>query len=250
MYDTKECFKKYKNEGFFIIQNFLEKKLVLKIIKEISDAKNVEKYFDKKKRLRRIEKLYNKGKHLKSVNIMLKDLLKKIFNKQFCIFKDKFNSKPPKGEGFFSHYDGIFYFKNNKNELKKGWYEYSNYFVNVLIALDNSNKTNGTIQIAKKHKGGFNELIKNTNNDGTPNLKKKIEKSIKFFTIKLKIGDIVIFSNICPHRSDKNRSNKPRRNLYYTYIKDSNFSKYQYKKYFTDKKNSKNKNFKTLEGKI
>ena len=36
-----------------------------------------------------------------------------LFEKKFTIFKDKYNAKPPKGEGFYAHYDGIFYFKNN-----------------------------------------------------------------------------------------------------------------------------------------
>ena len=247
---TKEYLKKYNNDGFFIYRDFLQKQMVKMILKEIGKAKNVDIYFDKKKRLRRIEKLYNKGKYLKLTNTLIQNFLKKIFKKKFCIFKDKYNCKPPKGEGFFSHYDGIFYFKNKKNKLKKGWYEYSSYFVNVLIALDNSNKTNGTIQIAKKHKGGFNKLIKNTNYDGTPNLKKKVENNTKFYPINLKIGDVVVFSNTCPHKSDKNKSKKSRRNLYYTYIRDSKDSKHQYKKYFIDKKNSKNKTLKALEGKI
>ena len=43
----------------------------------------------------------------------------------------------------------------------------------------------------------------------------------------LNIGDIVIFSNTCPHRSKKNNSEKNRRVLYYTYT-------------FIDKEKSKN----------
>ena len=46
------------------------------------------------------------------------------------------------------------------NKRSKGWYEYSNFFINVLIALDDSNKKNGTIEIAKKHNGDFLKLLK------------------------------------------------------------------------------------------
>ena len=80
---------------------------------------------------------------------------KEIFNFEFTIFKDKFNAKPPGGEGFFAHYDGVFNFKNENNQNKNGWYEYSDCFVNVLIALDPCNIKNGTIEIANSHNKSF-----------------------------------------------------------------------------------------------
>ena len=86
---------------------------------------------------------------------------------------------------------------------KNGWYEYSNFFVNVLIALDECNKKNGTIELAKQHKGNFNDLLKKTKNDGTPAIKSSVLKNIKFNAINLKIGDAVFFSNTCPHKSKK-----------------------------------------------
>ena len=68
---------------------------------------------------------------------------------------------------------------------------------------------------------------------------------LHYRTINLKVGDIVIFSNKCPHRSDKNNTNQPRRNLYYTYTNGSDKS--LYRKYFNDKKKSKNNTRKSLE---
>jgi len=41
--------------------------------------------------------------------------MKLIFDENFLIFKDKFNAKPPGGDGFYAHYDGIFQFKDDKN---------------------------------------------------------------------------------------------------------------------------------------
>tara|TARA_B100000700_G_scaffold310746_1_gene391698 strand:+ start:285 stop:1022 length:738 start_codon:yes stop_codon:yes gene_type:complete len=240
--------KKFRDNGFFILKNFVNKKFVIEILKEIKNAKKVDKYYDKKKKIRRIERIYNKGYNLIILNKKIEFLLKKIFNKKFYIFKDKYNAKPPKGEGFYAHYDGVFYFTNKKKQLKKGWYEYSKTFISVLIALDACNKRNGTLEIAKKHKGNFNKLLKNTNNDGTPNIKKEIEKKTSFRAINLKVGDIVVFSNTCPHRSEKNYSNSHRRTLYYTYSSGSKGS--QYKKYFIDKKNSINKTSKSLEGRV
>ena len=236
--------KKFIDDGFLVFKKFIDKKFVIKILEEIKKAKKVDIYYDKKNKLRRIERIYNKGHHLNILNKKIELFLKEIFKKKFYIFKDKYNAKPPKGEGFYAHYDGVFYFTNKKKQLKKGWYEYSKTFISILIALDVSNKTNGTIEIAKKHNGKFEKLLKNTNNDGTPNIKKEIEKKTRFKSINLKVGDIVAFTNTCPHRSKKNHSNSHRRALYYTYSSGSEGS--QYKKYFTDKKNSINTTSKSL----
>ena len=155
--------KKYSENGFLIEKNYFNKDDVNKITNEIQNLKkNVDLYYDKKGKLRRIERLYDKGESLNLANSKIMDLLKKIFETSFTIFKDKFNAKPPGGEGFFAHYDGIFKFRNEKNELKKGWYEYGNIFVNVLIALDQFDETNGTIEIAKADEGNFDELFLNT----------------------------------------------------------------------------------------
>ena len=111
--------KKFRDNGFFILKNFVNKKFVIEILKEIKNAKKVDKYYDKKKKIRRIERIYNKGYNLIILNKKIEFLLKKIFNKKFYIFKDKYNAKPPKGEGFYAHYDGVFYFTNKKKTIKK-----------------------------------------------------------------------------------------------------------------------------------
>ena len=229
--------KIFLNDGYFIYKNFISKAFSKNIIKDINKSLNTVKYFDKNLNLRRIEKLYNKGDFLKILNIQILLLLKNIFRKDFIIFKDKFNAKPPGGDGFFAHYDGVFHFTNSKNEKKNGWYEYGDFFINVLVALDKCDRTNGSLELAKSHKGNFKKLLKNTKNDGTPALKSEIESRLSFKLINLEIGDIVIFSNTCPHRSKKNRTKKQRRILYYTYSLKKNGSKYL--KYFKNKKKVK-----------
>tara|TARA_B100001027_G_scaffold215847_1_gene190699 strand:- start:318 stop:1061 length:744 start_codon:yes stop_codon:yes gene_type:complete len=241
---------KFKKNGFFKVENFFDKKTIKKVKKDITNLpkKNVDIYFDKKNKLRRIERLYDKSKNLKNINKKINIFLNNFFGKKFKIFKDKFNAKPPGGEGFDAHYDGIFHYINNNNKIKNGWYEYGNNFINVLIALDNSYKKNGTIQIAKAHRGSFNKLLTNTKKDFTPNLKPSVEKKLKFKIIDLNAGDIVIFKNTCPHRSRKNKSKLDRKTLYYTYLP----TKYgfKYKQYFKDKSDSKNSTSKSLSGDI
>lgn len=244
--NSEVCRIIYKTEGFFIIRNCFNKSIIKKIILEIILAKNTVKYYDQNNLPRRVEKIYNKGKTLKKVNNTIKDLLKKIFTKSFVIFKDKFNSKPPGGEGFEAHYDGVFQFKSKFNKVNNGWYKYGDEFVNVLVALDYCNKKNGTIEIAKAHKNNFNYLLKKTKKNGTPNLKNL--KGLKFIPITLNAGDLLIFKNTCPHRSKKNNSSNNRRTLYYTYTPSVYGSKYR--DYFNDKNESKNKTSKSLSKKI
>ena len=241
----------YNKTGYLKINNFIKIKEVCEIELELERClknKKILKYKDKNGKIRRIEKIYDKGQFLKKFDFDVKNLLKKIFKKKYSIFKDKLNIKPPGGEGFFAHYDGIFKFKNKKNKKLNGWYEYSDNFINVLLAINTCNKKNGTIELAKASKGNFYDLLKNTNNDGTPNLKKSYESKLNFKFINLKVGDILIFSNKCPHRSKKNRSNKNRKILYYTYT--NNASKDLYKKYFLDKVSSTNKKSKSLSGEL
>ncbi len=238
----------YNKRGYFVIKNVFSDKFVKKIIFDCENINNAEIYYDRVGHIRRIERLYNKSPNLNQLNRKILNLLKKIFKEHFYIFKDKYNAKPPNGEGFYAHYDGVFHFYKNKKK-KRGWYEYSNKFINCLVALDNCNKKNGTIELAKSDNLSFENLIKNTKQDGSPNLKIQYEKKLKFQKIILKKGDICFFSSTCPHRSEKNLSKSNRRIIYYTY----NPKKFgdNYKKYFLDKKNSQNKNsYKSLIGKI
>jgi ectoine hydroxylase-related dioxygenase (phytanoyl-CoA dioxygenase family) len=236
--------KKYIEKGFFIIDKFFDSSCVDAIKQEIELAKNVDKYFDENGIIRRIERLYNKGKKLNEINEKILKQLNVIFSEEYTIFKDKFNAKPQGGEGFFAHYDGIFIFKDTNGISKKGWYEYTDIFVNVLVALDPCNKKNGTIQIANMHDESFENLLLKTKKNSTPEILEKELKKINFFNIELNVGDILIFDNRCPHKSEKNLSNKSRGTLYYTYTQKKYGSFYD--KYFNDKQGSKANKSKSL----
>ena len=55
-------------------------------------------------------------------------------------------------------------------------------------------------------KNEFDKLLENTRKDGTPFLKHEYAKKLKFKSINLKPGDLLFFSHLCPHKSDKNNS--------------------------------------------
>ena len=175
--NTKDFYLEYQKKGYFIVKEFLTKnqvKIILKDLKRIS-KKNKNIFYDKNYKIRRIEKIYNKSKNLRDLNKDILKFLKFIFMENFTIFKDKVNFKPPGGEGFYPHYDGIFHFFKNKKKMR-GWYEYSNIFINCLVALDNCNKKNGALELAKEDKFSFDQLIKKTKKDGTQILLDTLKK--------------------------------------------------------------------------
>tara|TARA_B110000495_G_C22803862_1_gene469444 strand:- start:12 stop:758 length:747 start_codon:yes stop_codon:yes gene_type:complete len=223
----------YNKKGFAKIGNIIDKNILENLIEEIFRDDHSISYFDNDNILRRIEQFYNKGEALLTLNKNILKLLYDIFSKDFVIFKDKYNAKPPGGEAFYPHYDGIFHWKNNHGEVKNGWYEYAPEFVNVLIAIDDSDSHNGTIEIAEQHNFTFDKLLLNTYKNGTPEIIKKISNQLNFKKINLNKGDAVIFSHKCPHRSGENNSNISRRIIYYTY-NESKFGN-NYNKYFEDK---------------
>ena len=137
--------KDYLQKGYFTIKKIFDESTISTLINEIEVAKNVDKYLDKNGKIRRIEKLFNKGNELTFINNQVLKILRNVFEEDYTIFKDKFNAKPPGGEGFFAHYDGVFMFTDKNNVKKKGWYEYSDTFLNVLISIYPCNKVNCTI---------------------------------------------------------------------------------------------------------
>ena len=238
----------YKKNGFVKIENVFDEPFINNIIGELENLTDIDTYKDSNGKLRRVERVYNKGVYLKKLGLVVKQKLKDVFGFNFNIFKDKYNFKPPGGEGFFCHYDGVFYFYDSNNKKKRGWYEYADYFVNVAIPMDPCSERNATLEMSQIHNLAFDKLILNTKNDGTPDLLENVEKKLNFQTLNLNIGDIAIFSNLTPHRSKKNNSSISRRILYYTYTPEKFGNNYE--KYFFDKKNSKNKTSKSLSGEI
>ena len=91
----------FDNDGYFVFKNFVKNNFILQLTKEINNSQNTLKYFDKFGNLRRVEKFYDKGKYLIDLNKKISDILRQVFDKEFLIFEDKFNAKPPGGEGFF-----------------------------------------------------------------------------------------------------------------------------------------------------
>ena len=242
--------KEYLEKGYVIVKNGMTTDICEGAFEELITAENTIRYEDRNGNLRRLEKIYDKGENLLKIHSIFLNILKQSFGEDYTIFKDKYNAKPPGGEGFFPHYDGVFDWIDADGKDRDGWYCYASKFINVLVAIDECTVENGCLEVAKEDKGVYKELYENlkkgSEKDGI--ISKEYEDRLDFEPILLKAGDLVLFSDNAVHRSAKNRSNKDRRTLYYTYNLASDGDKYQ--EYFDDKKNTQNKTSGTLSGEI
>jgi len=242
----KKLHLEYKEKGFCVLKDVIDKTVLESAYKEIIGSTETNIYKDRLNNLRRIENIFDKGDNLRLINKTFLDCLSKIFSEDFTLFKDKYNAKPSGGEGFFAHYDGIFTWVDKDGVERDGWHYYSDKFVNILVAIDAMTEKNGPLEIAIEHNGSFNDLLKNTKNNNTPDLRPEIEASLNFKKIFINPGDIVLFSSRCPHRSGRNSSLKDRRTIYYSYNPLSEGD--HYLQYFKDKDASKNNTSKSLSG--
>lgn len=242
--------EEYENNGFTLLDSILSTEQLRKIsaaIKDLSTSNNIDLYKDRSGLVRRMENFTYKNNVLEELNEGVRELLRYLTNEVQVLFKDKVNFKPPKGEGFFAHYDGVFQFKNSDGDIRNGWYEYANDYNNILITLDEFTNENGPLEVANTHVGNFDQLLKNTTCDGTPNLKTEVEDRCNFTPMICGAGSIIIFKHSCPHRSSVNNSQKERGSLYWTYTPSDNEKIYE--QYYKDKADSQNKN-KALTGSL
>ena len=77
---------KFKKKGFIKIKKFFSKKLINKILEEVSNSENTDIYFDRNGNLRRIERLFDKGKNLKFVNKKILNFLNRFLKKKISHF--------------------------------------------------------------------------------------------------------------------------------------------------------------------
>lgn len=242
--------KEYLEKGYVIIPSGMSSEIYENAFTELNKAEGTLRYEDRNGNLRRLEKIYDKGENLLKIHSLFLDILKKTFNEEYVIFKDKYNAKPSGGEGFFAHYDSVFDWIDANGENRDGWYCYASKFINVLVAIDECSVENGCLEIAKEDKGVYKDLYQNLakgkEKDGI--ISKEYEDRLEFTPVLLQPGDLVLFSDNAIHRSGKNNSDKYRRTLYYTYNLKSDGNNYQ--EYFDDKENTKNKTSGTLSGEI
>jgi 2-aminoethylphosphonate dioxygenase len=231
--------EEYAAKGFFSVPNFIssdETSCLKKAIEEVKGHPDVDVYYDRSNLARRLEYFVFKHEAFQQVNEKIKSFLLNVTSKEQSLFKDKVNFKPPSGEGFFAHYDGIFEWSHKDGIIKHGWYEYATTFNNALITLDDFTTENGTLELADSRYDNFKKLLADTEGDGSPFLRVEIVQELDFTPIIVPKGSLIIFKHTCAHQSSPNRSLYERGSLYLTYtnLEEGEF----YEQYFADKHQS------------
>jgi 2-aminoethylphosphonate dioxygenase len=126
-----------------------------------------------------------------------------LLGEEAMLFKEKVNFKMPGGDGFKPHQDS-----------QAGWDAYVDFFISVLVSIDEATVENGCLQIcAGHHKRGLFQSWE-------PLTEKDME-GMEFKHLLTKPGDLVFFDCYAPHASEPNMTDKMRRLYYATYNKKS-----------------------------
>ncbi len=134
------------------------------------------------------------------------DLIGELYGEPACLFKDKLIYKHPGAKGYGLHQDWV------------AWERFPRSFLSVLVPLDPADEANGcTIVYPGYHRdgpltpadGSYRELPAET-----------VDES-RAVPLVLEPGDVAVFGGFTPHRSYANLSDRPRRQLYFSYSKFS-----------------------------
>ncbi|QEL14564.1 phytanoyl-CoA dioxygenase family protein [Limnoglobus roseus] len=137
----------------------------------------------------------------------LLSLLNDLYGEPAFLFKDKLIFKHPGAKGYALHQDWI------------AWGDtFPRSFLSLLVPLDPADEENGcTIVYPGYHHNGsltaedgnYHELPADT-----------VDES-RAVPLTLALGDVAVFGGFTPHRSNANLADRPRRQLYFSYTKES-----------------------------
>jgi len=133
----------------------------------------------------------------------LKTPVGQLLGEQATLFKEKVNFKMPGGDGFKPHQDS-----------QAGWDAYADFFISVLISIDEATVENGCLEIcAGHHKRGLFQSWEPLGDDDM--------EGMEFVPVPTRPGDLIFFDCYAPHQSKANMSNQIRRIYYATYNRES-----------------------------
>jgi hypothetical protein len=143
-------------------------------------------------------------------------VLAELYHEPACLFKDKLIFKPPGVKGYGLHQDWI------------AWPGFPRSFLTVLVPFDRAGADNGATEVfpgyhrngsLSAEDGDYHELPSDA-----------IDES-RGVLLEMEPGDVAIFGGFVPHRSQPNRSDHWRRQLYLSYNKLSDGGEQRAKHY-------------------
>lgn len=211
---SKQQVERFHRDGFLIVRSMYD----VEEMKEISQwtdevAASPEKaghymmYFESSKKdgsriISRIEDFvsFHTGFAELITHRRMSQAVSDLFGEEAVLFKDKINFKLSGGDGFREHQD-----------VQAGWDDYADLHITVLIAIDETNAENGSVEmIPGMHKQGvLGEMWAPLSNADTAHA--------VYEAVHCQPGDAVFFDSYTPHRSKPNKSNQVRRVLYITF---------------------------------
>jgi len=134
------------------------------------------------------------------------------------LFKEKVNFKMPGGDGFKPHQDS-----------QAGWEDYADYFISVMVCIDEATIENGCLQLVKgqQQRGLYRKWEPLTEED-------MADMDFRFYPTQP--GDVVFFDCYAPHASEPNLSDHIRRMYFATYNRLADGDQLQ--NYYADKRSS------------
>ena len=139
-----------------------------------------------------------------------------LLGEDVALFKEKINFKYPGADGFKPHQDS-----------QAGWWDYADYFITVMVCVDEATEENGCLQlVAGHHKQGLIREWEPLNEADT--------SKMDFIMTPTKPGDVAYIDSYTPHGSEPNMSDKMRRLYFATYsrLSDGDFLE----QYYADKR--------------
>ena len=129
----------------------------------------------------------------------LRNPVGQLLGEEAAMFKEKINFKMPGGDGFKPHQDS-----------QAGWDDYADFFISVLVCIDEATVENGCLEICGGHhkRGLFRSWEPLTDQDMA---------EMTFQPVPTKPGDLIFFDCYAPHGSEPNMSDATRRLYYPTY---------------------------------
>jgi 2-aminoethylphosphonate dioxygenase len=202
----------FKRDGFVVLRNGFNEQEVEQIEKWTCELSGLEEesgkhwVFHEKSQLNPADDLISRIEYISpfhngfaELGDRLKAPVAQLLNEDAVLFKEKINFKMPGGDGFKPHQDS-----------QAGWEDYANYFISVMVCIDEATLENGCLQmVAGNHRRGlYREWEPLTDEDMS---------EMDFQYCPTQPGDVVFFDCYTPHASEPNLSDSTRRLYFATY---------------------------------